>query len=150
MQNLEKNSSLPKMAGNKKIFIAPTDEIAAINLTSQSTQEVVMNQGFTFGKIDAEDINFASEQEKLFFSTEVTCKLRATNNAYDLLFAEMANKRWIVKVVDNSDKVWLLGSLEEPLKFSCSHKSDANASGDHLYILSFARDSSDTIYRTTL
>ena len=84
------------------------------------------------------------------YTHETTCRLTGTKRKYDRLLDDMTRRRWIVKIVDNTDTVWLSGSLEEPLRFSFRHTGQAKADGEHLYTLTFSREMTEPLCATTL
>lgn len=150
MENIKKNSQTGNMAGNKFIYLASTDEIERIDLMNFNTKKVIMKEGYGFGQIEADLIDFSSPCQDGKYSHEVVCQLTAMLGKYDSMFDEMTRQRFIVKVVDNNNTVWLFGSLDYPLIFEYRHLGKAKASHEHLYELTFRRESTIPIYTTTL
>ena len=150
MENIEKNGSCHVMAGNKRILIADVEEVQRIELTDFMTKTVTMRQGFGFAEIKAESIQTSVTEDGGAYSHETTCRLAGTKRKHDRLFADMTRRRWIVKVVDNTDTAWLSGSVEEPLRFTFRHIGQAKADGEHLYELAFRRDMTEPLCATTL
>ena len=134
MENLMKNGSCHVMAGNKRLLIADVEEVQHIELTDFATKIVTMKSGCGFGA----------------YSHSVTCRLAGTKRRYDRLLADMAKGRWIAKIVDNTDTVWLSGSIEEPLRLSFRHLGAAEASGEHLYEIKRERDMTEPLCATSL
>ena len=150
MQKIEKNSSCGNMAGNKRIFIAPTFEIESIDLVDIKTKKVSMKSGFAFGEIQADSFEINSPFEDGIYAHEIRCILTATKNAHDALFNKMTRQRFVAKTIDNSNMVWLAGSLLEPLIFSWTHIGKASAGEYHRYELTFRRNSTEPLYLTIL
>ena len=150
MENLEKNGSYHVMAGNKRILIADVEEVQSIELTDFMTKIVTMKQGFSFAEIKAESIQTSVNEDGGAYSHETTCRLAGTKRKYDRLLADMAKGGWIAKIVDNTDTVWLSGSLEEPLHLSFRHLGAAEASGEHLYEVTLQRDMTEPLCATSL
>lgn len=150
MQKIEKNAACGNMTGNKKIFIAPTDEIESIELIDIRTRKVVMKRDGQFGGIEANNIQFNSAGEAGHYIHEVSCTLTSTKGKYDTFFERMKNKRWVVKIEDNNSIVWLAGSLSEPFRFKWEHIGESKACGQHGYRLTFFRNSTEPLYTTML
>ncbi len=150
MQKIEKNAACGNMTGNKNIFIASTDEIENIELVDIRTKKVILKDGHEFGRIEADTIRLNSKEEEGRYIHEISCTLTCTKGKYDTLFDRMKNRRWVVKIEDNNNTVWLAGSLCEPLRFGWEHIGEAVPSGQHCYLLSFRRESIEPLYTTLL
>ena len=112
MENLMKNGSCHVMAGNKRLLIADTNEVQRIELTDFATKTVTMKTGCGFAEISAKSIQVEVTEDGGAYSHGITCRLAGTKRKYDRLLADMAKGGWIAKIVDNTDTVWLSGSLE--------------------------------------
>lgn len=150
MQNLERNGNCHVMAGNKRILIADVEDVQSVELTNFMTKTVIMRTGRAFAEIRAESIQTEVDGTGGAYSHETTCRLVGAKHKYDRLLDDMTRRRWIVKIVDNTDTVWLSGSLEEPLRFSFRHTGQAKADGEHLYTLTFSREMTEPLCATTL
>lgn len=150
MQKITKNAACGNMTGNRKIYIASTDEIERIDFIDVRTKKVITKAGHQFGEIEAEDIQFDSSEEKGRYIHEISCTLTSTKGKYDTLFDRMKNRRWVVKIEDNNNIIWLAGSLTEHFRFSWEHIGEDKASGEHSYKLSFNRENTEPLYTTTL
>lgn len=150
MENLAKNGACTAMAGNKRILIAPTDEVESIDYTDFATKSVTFRSGFAFAEIQAENILLTAEGTGGAFEHRTTCRLSGTKWKYDSLFEKMARQRWIVKVVDNNGQAWLSGSLSEPLLFEWTHHAGAKPTDEHVYELTFKRRMSEPLFATPL
>lgn len=150
MENLEKNGSCHVMAGNKRILIADVSDVQNIELTDFNTKSVTLRNGCAFAEIKADSIRTEVNENGGAYSHETECRLAGAKNKYDRLLDDMTRRRWIVKIVDNTDTVWLSGSLEEPLRFSFRHTGQAKADGEHLYTLTFSREMTEPLCATTL
>lgn len=139
MDDLTKNGSCQLMAGNKKIFIVDVEEVQSIDFVNLTTKRVVLKPGFRFAQIQADSIESDVEISDGCFSHQIDCVFFGVKNKYDRLFSDMARRRWIVKIVDNSNGIWLSGTKEEPLRFSFRHVSQPKPDGTHHYELSFSR-----------
>lgn len=148
MENLLKNGPCPTMAGNRRILIAPTDEVQSIDFTDFATKSVTFKTGCAFAEIQAENIQLSAEREDGGFAHQATCRLTGTKWKYDSLLEKMGRQRWIVKVVDNNGQAWLSGSLSEPLLFEWAHKAEAKPSDGHSYELTFKRRMSEPLFST--
>ena len=138
------------MAGNKRIFIAPIFEIESIDFIDVKTKIVSMKDDFAFGEIQADSFEINSPFEDGVYAHEIQCILTATKNAHDALFNKMRRQRFIAKVVDNNNMIWLMGTLLEPLIFSWAHVGKAPAGEYHRYELTFRRNSTEPLYLTIL
>jgi len=150
MQKIEKNAACGNMTGNRRIFIAPVNEIEKIDLVDIRTKIVTMKSGEQFGEIEANNIQFNSKEEEGRYEHEILCNLLSTKGKYDTLFDRMKNRRWVIKIEDNNNIVWLAGSLTEHFRFSWEHTGEDKASGEHCYKLSFYRESTEPLYTTIL
>ena len=150
MENLEKNGSCQVMAGNKRILIADVSDVQNIELTDFATKTVTLRNGRAFAEIKADSIRTEVNENGGAYSHETECRLAGVKNKYDRLLDDMTRRRWIVKIVDNTDTVWLSGSLEEPLRFSFRHTGQAKADGEHIYTLTFSREMTEPLCATTL
>jgi hypothetical protein len=151
MQNITKNistNSRRNMTGNRQISIASTDDIKSMTVISHNIRWANTKTGCYFGKIEADEIEFSCRAEDGHYIHEITCRLVCTQGAWDSLFNRMINKRWLVKVIDNNNIIWLSGSLTEPLRFSWEHLSEPKPDGEHSYLLSFNRESTEPMYVT--
>jgi hypothetical protein len=151
MQNITKNISThsrKNMTGNRQISIAPTDEIKSMTMVSHNIRWANLKTGCSFGKIEADEIEFGCRHEDGCYIHEISCRLVSAQGAWDSLFNRMKNKRWLVKIMDNNNIIWLSGSLTEPLRFDWEHLSEPKADGQHSYLLSFNRESSEPMYVT--
>lgn len=150
MENLMKNGSCHVMAGNKRLLIADVEEVQHIELTDFATKTVTMKSGCGFAEISAKSIQTEVTEDGGAYSHSVTCRLAGTKRRYDRLLADMAKGRWIAKIVDNTDTIWLSGSIEEPLRLSFRHLGAAEASGEHLYEIKLERDMTEPLCATSL
>ena len=150
MQKIKKNTACSNMTGNRKIFIASSDEIKNIDLVDITTKIVVLKDGHRFGEIEANNIQFHSKEEKGGYIHDISCTLVCTKGKYDTLFDRMKHRRWVIKIEDNNSIVWLAGSLSEPFHFSWEHAGEDQPKGEHCYKLSFYRDSIEPLYTTAL
>lgn len=153
MQNITKNINTIRkknMTGNRQISIAPTDEIKSMTTVTHNIRWANTKAGCSFGKIEADEIEFSCRSEDGHYVHEITCRLVSTQGAYDSLFNRMTNKRWLVKITDNNNIIWLAGSLTEPLRFAWEHLSEPTADGQHSYLLSFNRESTEPMYATDI
>ena len=150
MENLMKNGSCHVMAGNKRLLIADTNEVQRIELTDFASKTVTMKAGCGFAEISAKTIQVEVTEDGGAYSHGITCRLAGTKRRYDRLLADMAKGGWIAKIVDNTDTVWLSGSLEEPLHLSFRHLGAAEASGEHLYEVTLQRDMTEPLCATSL
>jgi hypothetical protein len=150
MQNITKNVTRDNMTGNRQITIASTDEIKNIALTRHNTKSVTFKQGYAFGRIEANDIQFSCKEEDGHYAIEIFCRLVSTLGQHDNLFNRMKRKRWIVRVMDNNNITWLAGTLQEPLRFRWEHIGEDKPSGQHCYELFFERQSTEPLYVTNI
>ncbi|MBQ4441608.1 MAG: hypothetical protein II899_05845 [Bacteroidales bacterium] len=150
MENLTKNGGCHVMAGNKRLLIADISEVQSIDFTDFNSKTVTMRSGCGFAEIFGQSIRTEVTENGGAFTHETTCRLTGTKQKYDRLLADMVRGGWIAKIVDNTDTVWLSGSKEEPLHFSFRHIGAAEASGEHLYELTFHRDMTEPLCATTL
>jgi len=148
MQNITKNITKSNMTGNRHISIAATDEIKEVRLSAYNTKSVVFNLYQSFGKIEADEIQFSCREEEGCFVHEISCRMVSVQGRHDALFNRMKHKRWIVRIIDNNNMSWLAGSLSEPLRFRWEHTGEDKASGQHSYILFFERNSSEPLFAT--
>jgi hypothetical protein len=150
MQNITKNVTQKNMTGNRQISIASTDEIKSMSVISHNIRWANVKTGCSFGKIEADEIEFSCKEEDGRYIHEITCRMVSTQGAHDSLFNRMKNKRWLVKIRDNNSIIWLSGSLTEPLRFSWEHLSEPNPDSEHSYLLSFNRESTEPMYVTDI
>ena len=150
MENLERNGGCHVMAGNKRILIADIDDVQNVELTDFNTKSVTMKPGRAFAEIKAKSIRTEVTEDGGAYIHETVCLLAGAKRKYDRLLADMARGGWLLKIVDNTDTVWLSGSLEEPLHFSFRHTGQAEASGQHLYELTFRREMTEPLCATSL
>jgi len=150
MEKIKKNAACGNMTGNRNIFIASIDEIESIELVDIRTKKAIMKPGHQFGEIEAENIQFNSQEENGRYIHEISCTLTCTKRKYDTLFDRMKNKRWVIKIEDNNNTVWLAGSLTEHFRFSWQHIGEDKASKQHSYELTFNRESTEPLYTTIL
>ncbi|MDL2297244.1 type VI secretion system tube protein Hcp [Bacteroidales bacterium OttesenSCG-928-B11] len=150
MRKITKNNSCGNMAGYKRLFAAPVSEIESIDFIDVKTKIVSLKRDFAFGEIQADSIEVDSPFKDGCYEHGISCRFTAMKNSHDSLFDKMTRQRFIVKVVDNNNMVWLAGTLSEPLLFSWGHIGKAFANGEHLYELTFRRASTEPLYTTTL
>ncbi|MCL2312343.1 MAG: hypothetical protein FWC41_07645 [Firmicutes bacterium] len=148
MQNITKNSGCVYMPGNRKIFITPTEEVNSVNLINEKTKYVIFKVGGSWGEIEAKNIQFKNPFEDGIYKFDISCRLPSAKGAYDILFNNMTAKRWLVKIIDNNNQLWLAGCLDEPLRFRWAHIAEADPSGLHGYELFFERESSMPLFLT--
>ncbi|MDL2308880.1 hypothetical protein LJC68_07210 [Bacteroidales bacterium OttesenSCG-928-B11] len=150
MEKITRNAFPGGMAGNKRLFAAPDFEIQSIDYVDVKTKIATMRNGFEFGEIEADSFEMNSDFDNGVYRNEVKCLLTATRNAHDSLFDKMTRQRFVVKIKDNNNNVWLAGSLSEPLIFTWRHVGKAKAGDRHLYELVFRRDSTEPFCNTIL
>ena len=150
MENLHKNGGCHVMAGNKRLLIADISEVQSIDFTDFNSKTVTLRHGCSFAEIFAKSIRTEVTENGGAYTHETTCRLTGTKRKYDRLLADMAKGRWIAKIVDNTDTIWLSGSIEEPLRLSFRHLGAAEASGEHLYEIKLERDMTEPLCATSL
>ena len=145
MQNITKNDTRGNMTGNRKISIVSIDEVKSINLIRHNTKSVTLKLGCAFGEIEAGNIEFSCKEDEGKYNIEIFCRLVSTQGRHDALFNRMKNKRWMVKIIDNNNIVWLAGSLSEPLRFRWEHIGEGKPFGQHGYELFFERQTTEPL-----
>jgi len=93
-----------------------------------------------FSEEDANSNDGALYNKKL---TAITPKQRTE---LDQLFYKMRNRRFILDVIDNNGLRKIVGSIEEPLKFSNKGDTKNQASGRNEYAIEFACQSTFKSY----
>lgn len=147
MQNILKNQQTNKMSGFKKIFLAEENEVDKIEKTNETNEWVYLKPNYYWGEIESNKIELNVNFEEDYLLTEVTCTLKGITNTYNHLFSKMIEQKFIIKLVDNMNKIWVIGNLEEPLNFKYAHIGKNDPADVHEYQLTFYRKTTIPLYQ---
>jgi len=139
MENIKKNACMNFAAGYTKLMIAPVEEIKSVDLIDVNTKKVTLNTGGRFAEIEAENIQYGSQNTDGVYECGIQCNLHGNNPDLASTFEVMTKKRFIVSIYDKNGVWWIQGDTNEPLRFEYSQLSEPKAPGFSGYKLKFIR-----------
>ena len=147
MEDLSKNSAnCGNMTGWTGIWFTPVSEVQSLGIVDEKIRSVTFASGGRFARIDAKNIYLSDTNADGSRQLTITCSYRATPNQVDYRLSDMMANRYLLKLRDRNGKLWLAGTLREPLHFSYDHIGETEASGVHEYRLSFFRNLTTPLY----
>jgi hypothetical protein len=145
MNNIEKTKNCQNMAGCKALFFIPLEEISSITSLNENTKRLVPLVGSNWAFFDLYEIGFTSKPDNDYFSYSISGTFRDKENK-NRLFSKMKNKRFVLKLIDNNNVPWLIGTLEEPMHFTFEYTSGKNPKQDKSYSIEFFGDTTISPY----
>lgn len=122
------------MGGYKALYIADIETIKSITPVNDIKSNIVFNTGFDFVKLNMYNITVNSEQHGSAWLHTISGLIRTSESLYTVL-NKLSKKRFICKIVDNNNISILIGSLEEPLRFTFSNVGPSNPADDKNYTI---------------
>jgi hypothetical protein len=140
MKDILTNNACGNMSGNKTLMLIPDFEIDTIvNLDSNSKIVIPKTPIGRFFKIDVFDLKHTMERDDDFYDNKITASIRSTENLNDIL-NKLSNMRFVAKVTDNNNVIWLYGTKEEPLRFEFEYVSNSDNSKVKEYEIKISGD----------
>lgn len=115
------------MSGNKTLMLIPDFEISVILTLTVDKKIVYPTTTGRFFKMDVFDLKHTMERDDDFYDNRITASIRSTENLNAIL-NKLSNMRFVAKVTDNNNVIWLYGTKEEPLRFEFEYISNSDNS----------------------
>jgi hypothetical protein len=132
MENIEAAAGCINMGGFKAVYLTTIEEIKSINKVDAQKRTITFENGGAFGKIDLYDITVNSEPAGDAWTHTINGKMRTSSSMHDVLHI-LTRKRFVAMVIDNNGSTHLIGSKDEPLRFSFAVEGPADPEGDKHY-----------------
>jgi hypothetical protein len=127
MKDILTNNACGNMSGNKTLMLIPDFEISVILTLTVDKKIVYPTTTGRFFKMDVFDLKHTMERDDDFYDNRITASIRSTENLNAIL-NKLSNMRFVAKVTDNNNVIWLYGTKEEPLRFEFEYISNSDNS----------------------
>lgn len=137
MITLEQNSGINCMAGIHKFEFINIDSVKSILPTADSIRITLTNKPEKYS-LKTKFMTVESKQiRNRMYQHYIEITFHGKNKNYNVAFDKLSNKRYIGIIYYNNDTTYVVGTMEEPLRFSFDDISDGKADGNTAYILRF-------------